>query len=76
MRKLRDEYIPEHAKRRYTYEEDLKEVVLEGWAPNMVQDIIRGRRRQQSYYNRIMKGREYYQQYVFFYSLYKLVSLI
>lgn len=68
--------IPEHAKRRYTYDEDLKEVVLEGWAPNMVQDIIQGRRRQRSYYNRIMKGREYYRQYVFFYSLYKLVSLM
>lgn len=62
MRKLRDELIPEHTKKTLTYEEDRKEVVLEGWEPNMVEEIIRGRGRQRAYYNRIMNGREYYRQ--------------
>lgn len=62
MRKLRDELIPEHAKKSLTYEEDRKEVVLEGWEPNMVEEIIRGRAKQRAYYHKIVNGREYYRQ--------------
>ncbi|KAE9403582.1 hypothetical protein BT96DRAFT_936233 [Gymnopus androsaceus JB14] len=49
---FQDKYAPDHAKRDYTYEEHREEVIQEGWAPNMIEEIIRGR---------IIYGREYYQ---------------
>lgn len=62
MRKTRDDCIPAHAKVPYTYEEDLKEVIAEGWEPHMIEDVVHGRQGQRTYYRKIMYNRKYYQK--------------
>lgn len=62
MKKLRDDCIPAHVKVPHTYEEDIKEVLAEGWEPHMVQDVVRGRQGQRIYYHRITYNRNYYKK--------------
>lgn len=61
--KFQEKYAPSHVTRDYTYEEHREEAIREGWAPNMIEEIIQGRLGQRRYYCKIMYGREYYQRY-------------
>lgn len=62
MKKMRDDCIPSYVKVPQTYEEDMKEVLAEGWEPQMVQAVVRGRQGQRIYYRRILYNRKYHQK--------------